>query len=68
MNHVLDFFANHPIGVAVKVGLAAMVAWVLSSIDQFGLHPIVVVGIVPVLVALIDYLNPKDGRFGRGTK
>lgn len=66
MSKVLDFFATHPVGVAVKVGLAAMVAWVLASVDTFGLHPIVVVGLIPVLVAVIDWLNPQDARFGKG--
>lgn len=63
MNKILDWINGSPIGVAIKVGVAAMLAYVLAEyVPQ--IDPILVVGITPILVAVIDFLNPANDRFG----
>jgi hypothetical protein len=61
---VLAFLNNNPVGVAVKVGVAAVLSWVLVTAPEWDVPTVVVIGVTPVIVALIDFFNPLNTRFG----
>lgn len=63
MSAFLNWINASPIGVAIKVGVAAMLSYALADYLP-KLDPIFVVGLTPVIVALIDFLNPQNDRFG----
>lgn len=66
MNKIFDWINGTPVGVAVKVGVAAVLSYVLTVYVPH-LDPVVAVGLTPVLVALVDWFNPNDPRFGHGS-
>lgn len=67
MNKVLDFLANNPVGTALKVALGAVLVWGLDNLASFDLPPVVAVFVTAFTPALINYLNPGDGRYGIGS-
>lgn len=63
-NTVLGWLAGTATGSIVKVGLGALLAWLVASVDQFNLPAWVLVMIVAVVPVVINLLNPADGRYG----
>lgn len=63
-NTVLGWLAGTATGSIVKVGLGALLAWLVASVDQFDLPAWVLVVIVAVVPVVINLLNPADGRYG----
>ena len=67
MSTLLKFLNDNPVGVALKVAVVAVLSLVLTNLPTFDLSPYVAVGVTPILVALIDYFNPLNPRFGMGS-
>ena len=65
MTSFLTFLGNSPLGSALKVGLGAVLAYVIDNIGTFDLPPVVSVFIVAFTPAIINWLNPEDVRYGR---
>lgn len=63
-NAVLSWLAGTATGGLVKVGLGALLAWIVASADSFDLPAWVLVVIVAVVPVVINILNPVDGRYG----
>ena len=68
MESLLYWLASSPIASAVKVGLAASLGWIISNPDTLNVAPVVSIGIVSAIPVLINWLNPADGRYGKGTE
>lgn len=60
----MSFINDHPVGVALKVFAATGLCWLIDNIGDFGWHPMLVVGLPPALVVLVDWLNGQNDRFG----
>lgn len=61
------WLANSPLATAAKVALAAVLAYVLSAPDAFGLPPVAGVAIAAAFPVIINWLNPEDTRYGKGS-
>lgn len=63
-----EWLANTPEGTLVKVAagaaLGALVDWLAAS----NVSPLVVAIAAAVTPVLVNYLNPSDLRYGRGSK
>lgn len=67
MNKVLEFLAKSPIGSALKVGVGAVLAYLLDNIASFDLPPVALVFITAIAPAVINWFNPADDRYGNGS-
>jgi hypothetical protein len=68
---VTDFerwLANSPTGSFIKIALAAALGAIGSYLATAEIHPLVVALSAAVLPVVINYLNPKDYRYGRGVE
>ena len=66
MEHYLYWLASSPVATAVKVGVAASLAWVVGNPNALNLPVAASVGLTAALPVLINWLNPADGRYGKG--
>ena len=66
MESFLYWLACSPIASAIKVGLAASLGWIISNPDTLNVTPVVSIGLVSAIPVLINWLNPADGRYGKG--
>lgn len=66
MENFLYWLASSPLASAVKVGVAASLAWVVGNPNALNLPPVALVGLTAALPVLINWLNPADGRYGKG--
>ena len=64
-NKVLHFIAKSPLGSALKVGVGAGLVYVLNNISDFNLAPATSVAVIASVNVAINWLNPKDSRYGR---
>lgn len=61
---VAAWLNNTAVGVAVKVGIAATATYAIDNITSFDLPAYVNIALVGILVAIGDWLNPHNDRFG----
>jgi len=66
MESFFYWLASSPIASALKVGLSASLGWVALNIDSLNIHPAIAIAVVSALPVLINWLNPADGRYGKG--
>jgi len=68
MEDFLYWLASSPLGSALKVGVAASLGWVVSNPNTLNMPPVIAVGLVTAIPVLINWLNPADGRYGKGVE
>lgn len=61
----LTVLAKSPFGTAIKVGVGAGCAWLLSNIATLNLNPQQSVIVIAVVTMVINALNPQDTRYGK---
>lgn len=64
-NKVLNFIAKSPLGSALKVGIGAGLVYIVNNISDFNLAPVVAVAVIAIVNVAINWVNPKDSRYGR---
>ena len=62
------WLANSPTGSFVKIALAAALGALGSYLATAEVHPLVVALTAAVLPVVINFLNPQDPRYGKGTE
>lgn len=65
INKVLHFIAKSPIGSAFKVGIGSGLVFILDNISSFNLPPLLSATVIAGVNVAINWLNPKDPRYGR---
>jgi hypothetical protein len=65
INKVLHFIANSPLGSALKVGVGSGLVFILDNISDFNLSPLISAAVIAGVNVAINWLNPKDARYGR---
>jgi len=63
----LHMVATSPVGTALKIGFGASAVWLLDNISAFNLSPALSAVVIAILTIAINYLNPQDSRYGRGS-
>lgn len=64
----LKFLAKSPFGTAAKVGVGAALAYIVDNISSFNLNPSIAVAIIALTTMAINWLNPHDPRYGKGSQ
>lgn len=68
MDTFLAWLATSPLATAAKVAVAAVLAYIISAPEAFGLSPVLGVAAAAAFPVLINWLNPEDGRYGKGSE
>ncbi len=61
----LSWLAGTRTGSMFKIGVGAVLAYVLETYTQWDLPPILAMLVVVMVPVVINELNPSDGRYGR---
>ena len=61
------WLADSPTASFVKIALAAALGALGSYLTTAEVHPLVVALTASVLPIFVNYLNPKDPRYGKGS-
>lgn len=62
------WLANSPTASFLKIALAAALGAVGSYLATAEVHPLVVALTAAVLPVVLNFLNPQDSRYGKGSK
>lgn len=63
-----DWMAKTRTGTMFKVAVSAIIMWALDDIASWEIPPVFMVGGVAVLTYVINEINPRDARYGIGSK
>lgn len=63
----LDWMASTRTGSMFKIALGAVLAYVAEAVSDWNLPPVVAGVIIVVVPVLINELNPRDTRYGKGS-
>lgn len=66
IDRFLEWLAVSPLASAVKVAVAAMLAYFVGNPSSLDLPPWAMVAITAAVPVIVNWLNPADGRYGRG--
>lgn len=67
MEGFLVWLSASPLATALKVAVAAVLGWTLVNLDGLNVPPVVAVALVAAIPVLINWINPADSRYGRGS-
>jgi len=62
-----EWMATTRTGSIFKIAMGAILVWVLDSVANWQIPPVLMVAIVAVIPVVINELNPRDGRYGVGS-
>lgn len=62
------WLAQSPTASFLKIALAAALGAVGSYLATAEVHPLIVAVSAAVLPVVLNFLNPADGRYGKGSK
>jgi len=58
------WLANSPLASALKIGIGAALAYILSNVATFNLGPAWTAVVISVVTVLINFVNSEDKRYG----
>lgn len=63
----LDWMAGTRTGSIFKIALGAVLAYVAEAVTDWDLPPVLAGVIIVVVPVVINELNPRDTRYGKGS-
>lgn len=64
----LEWLGNTALGTATKIGIAASLVYMIDNVGLFEMPLVLQVAFVGFIPSVINWLNPADPRYGKGSK